>query len=65
MGLLGECLYILSCDTEAEPFLRAALNSARASPFPLLPWQMAEVQSAVGAGRAEKKSYGLHLVRSR
>jgi len=49
MGLLGECLYIESRDTEAEPFLRAALNSARASPFPLLPWQMAEVQSAVGA----------------
>jgi tetratricopeptide (TPR) repeat protein len=33
---------------EAEPILRQALASAQAAPFPLLPWQIAEVQSALG-----------------
>jgi hypothetical protein len=33
---------------EAEPLLREALASARSAPFPLLPWQVAETQSALG-----------------
>ena len=34
---------------QAEPVLQQALASARTAPFPLLPWQMAEAESALGA----------------
>jgi len=45
---LGEVLTAEGKGSEAEPLLREALASARTAPFPLLPWQIAEVQSALG-----------------
>jgi tetratricopeptide (TPR) repeat protein len=45
---LGEVLTAEGKDAEAEPLLREALASARSAPFPLLPWQVAEVESALG-----------------
>jgi serine/threonine-protein kinase len=45
---LGEVLTAEGKTTEAEPILRNALASARSAPFPLLPWQIAEAQSALG-----------------
>ncbi len=45
---LGEVLTAQGKAAEAEALLREALASARAAPFPLLPWQIAEVQSALG-----------------
>ncbi|HLX82773.1 MAG TPA: serine/threonine-protein kinase [Terriglobales bacterium] len=46
---LGEVLTAEGKAAEAEPVLRDALASARSAPFPLLPWQIAEAQSALGA----------------
>jgi len=34
-------------ESAAEPILRDALASARAAPFALLPWQVAEAESAL------------------
>lgn len=45
---LGEALTAESKASEAEPILREALASAQSAPFPLLPWQFAEAQSALG-----------------
>jgi serine/threonine protein kinase/tetratricopeptide (TPR) repeat protein len=45
---LAEVLTSESKAAEAEPILRNALVSAQAAPFPLLPWQVAEAQSALG-----------------
>jgi eukaryotic-like serine/threonine-protein kinase len=45
---LGEALTAEGRATEAESVLREALISAHAAPFPLLPWQVAEVKSALG-----------------
>ncbi len=45
---LGEALTAGGKAREAEPLLRDALASARSAPFPLLPWQVAEAQSALG-----------------
>lgn len=45
---LGEVLTAEGKAPEAEPILRGALASARSAPFPLLLWQIAEVQSALG-----------------
>ncbi len=45
---LGEVLTTEGKAADAEPLLRNALASALSAPFPLLPWQIAEVQSALG-----------------
>ena len=45
---LGEVLTAEGKASEAEPLLREALASSRSAPFPLLPWQIAEAQSALG-----------------
>ncbi len=45
---LGEVLTAEGKAIEAEPILRDSLSSARSAPFPLLPWQIAEAQSALG-----------------
>jgi tetratricopeptide (TPR) repeat protein len=45
---LGEVLTAEDKPTEAEPILREALGATKSAPFPLLPWQIAEVQSALG-----------------
>jgi len=45
---LGEVLIAEGKASEAEPLLREAFASARSAPFPLLPWQIAEAQSALG-----------------
>jgi hypothetical protein len=45
---LGEVLTAEGKAPEAEQLLRDALASARSAPFPLLTWQIAEVQSALG-----------------
>jgi serine/threonine-protein kinase len=46
---LGETMIAAGEEVQAEPLLREALASARAAPFPLLPWQMAETESAMAA----------------
>ena len=46
---LGEALIAEGEASQAEPLLREALSSARTAPFPLLPWQVAEVESALSA----------------
>jgi tetratricopeptide (TPR) repeat protein len=46
---LGEALMDEGEAVQAEPVLQQALASARTAPFPLLPWQMAEAESALGA----------------
>ncbi len=45
---LGEVLTAEGNATEAEPILREAFASAQSAPFPLLAWQIAEAQSALG-----------------
>jgi len=45
---LAEALTAEGKAAEAEPLLRQTLASARSAPFPLLAWQIAEVQSALG-----------------
>jgi tetratricopeptide (TPR) repeat protein len=49
---LGEALIATGDAREAEPLLREALASARTAPFRLLPWQVAEAESALAAGLA-------------
>jgi serine/threonine protein kinase/tetratricopeptide (TPR) repeat protein len=46
---LGEALTLAGRAAEAEPILRGVLAAAKAEPFPLLPWQIGEAQSALGA----------------
>ena len=46
---LGEALTDEGEVVQAERVLRQAFASARTAPFPLLPWQMAETESALGA----------------
>ncbi len=46
---LGEALTLEGKADSAEPILRKALTSARSEPFRLLPWQIAEPESALGA----------------
>ncbi len=46
---LGEALIAVGEVTEAEPVLRDALASAERAPFPLMPWQTAEAQSAMAS----------------
>ena len=46
---LGEDLIAEHEAAKAEPVLRAALEAVRTAPFPLLPWQRAEAESALGA----------------
>ncbi|HEY4841740.1 MAG TPA: serine/threonine-protein kinase [Terriglobales bacterium] len=45
---LGEVLTAEGKAEVAEPLLRQSLASARSAPFPLLPWEIAEAQSALG-----------------
>ena len=45
---LGAGLIAENKAAEAAPLLREAVVSARTAPFPLFPWQLAEVQSALG-----------------
>lgn len=45
---LGEVLTEEGKGAEAEPILREALASAQSAPFPLLAWQIAEAESALG-----------------
>jgi serine/threonine-protein kinase len=45
---LGEVLTAEGKVQEAEPTLRDAVASAHSAPYPLLPWQIAEAQSALG-----------------
>jgi serine/threonine-protein kinase len=45
---LGEALTAQGRSAEAEPLLRKALESARRSSFPLMPWQVGEVEGALG-----------------
>ncbi|HUB52170.1 MAG TPA: serine/threonine-protein kinase [Terracidiphilus sp.] len=45
---LGEALIIQGKSGLAEPLLRDAVDSTRKPPFPLLPWQVAEPQYALG-----------------
>jgi tetratricopeptide (TPR) repeat protein/tRNA A-37 threonylcarbamoyl transferase component Bud32 len=46
---LGEDLIAEGEPAQAEPILRQALQSARTAPFPLVAWQMADVESALDA----------------
>lgn len=46
---LGEALTQDGNAGEAEPLLREALSSAEREPFPLVPWQIAEIQAVQGA----------------
>ncbi len=46
---LGEDLTLEDKLPEAEALLRQALASAKAEPFPLPPWKVAEAESALGA----------------
>jgi serine/threonine-protein kinase len=46
---LGEALIAEGEESEAEPLLREALASARSAQFQLLPWQVAEAESALAA----------------
>lgn len=46
---LGEALIATGEQRQAEPLLHEALASARAAPFQLLPWQVAETESAMAA----------------
>jgi serine/threonine-protein kinase len=46
---LGEVLIAEGRAAEAEPLLRQAVAAAKTAPFPLLPWQVAEAQSALAA----------------
>jgi tetratricopeptide (TPR) repeat protein len=46
---MGEVLTAEGKGAEAEPILREALASAQSAPYPLLPWQIAEAQSALGS----------------
>ena len=45
---LGDVLTAEGKAAEAEPLLREAVAAAQSAPFPLLPWQIAEAQSALG-----------------
>lgn len=45
---LGETLMAEGKASEAEPLLRQAVDAAAHEPFPLLPWQIAEVKNAYG-----------------
>jgi len=45
---LGEVLTAEGKFSEAEPILREAVKSAQNSPFPLVPWQVAEAETALG-----------------
>jgi serine/threonine-protein kinase len=46
---LGEALIATGDAIEAEPLLREALAAAQTAPFQLLPWQVAETESALAA----------------
>lgn len=46
---LGEVLTWEGKAADAEPVLRAAVQSAQHPPFPLIPWQVAEAENALGA----------------
>jgi tetratricopeptide (TPR) repeat protein len=46
---LGEALIANGEAANAEPVLRDALAASRTAPFPLLPWQVAETESALAA----------------
>jgi tetratricopeptide (TPR) repeat protein len=46
---LGEALIAAGDESQAEGLLREALASAEAAPFHLLPWQIAEAESALAA----------------
>ena len=46
---LGEVLTWEGKAGEAEPLLREAVDSAQHPPFPLVPWQVAEAENALGA----------------
>ncbi len=53
---LGETLAAEGKTAEAETVSSDALNSARTAPFPLYPWQIAEVESVVAALHHSKDS---------
>jgi eukaryotic-like serine/threonine-protein kinase len=45
---LGEALVMTGKAQEAEPMLRKALAAAQSQGFPVLPWQVAEIEHALG-----------------
>lgn len=45
---LGEVLVMTGKAEEAEAMLRKALTAARSQGFPILPWQLAEIEHALG-----------------
>jgi hypothetical protein len=45
---LGEAVTYEGKPQQAEPILREAVSSAHSEPFPLLPWQIAEPENALG-----------------
>jgi tetratricopeptide (TPR) repeat protein len=45
---LGEVLAMTGRAQEAEPTLRASLAAAQSQGFPVLPWQLAEIEHALG-----------------
>jgi len=63
---LGEALTEEGKLDSAEPLLSDAMKSAHNSPFPLLPWQIAEADSAMGAYFAKrgKASQAENLLRN-
>ena len=46
---LGEALIAVGDESDAEPILRGALASTHIARFPLLPWQVADAESALAA----------------
>ncbi len=63
---LGEVLTATGKLSEAEALLRAAAQAAHRSPYPLVPWQVAEADSALGVclARLGHTAAGLALLRS-
>lgn len=45
---LGQVLVIMGKAQEAKPMLRKALAAAKSQGFPILPWQLAEIEHALG-----------------
>jgi tetratricopeptide (TPR) repeat protein len=63
---LGEDLILEGNLSEAEPLLRKASQSAHSEPFPLSPWRVAEVDSALGSCLVAEKqtAQGEELLRN-
>ena len=63
---LGEVFMEEGKNSEAESLLRDAVSAARHSPFPLVAWQSAEAENALGAclARMGRMSEALPLLRN-